>query len=278
VRVKLVFPTVTAETELELDLLPLALQACALLSSLYARPRGELATATKTDAYDLVTEADKAVQDLCASWIAAHSGAPLVGEEGGADEGSDLFWSLDPLDGTREFVESQGEFAFQLALVAAGIPVLAIVGMPAWDLVYIARKDQGCRILRLSDQTPVTLPTLPSRRERLLVSRSLGRRNDLQALLEAHPSQDREPCGGVGAKVHAILWGIGDTYLTVPQGMYGWDLAAPLLVAQECGLHASDLDGNPLRVPTDRSKVSQGILITRIQHAESNLRFLKLRA
>jgi 3'(2'), 5'-bisphosphate nucleotidase len=264
-------------SELQLDLLPLARQACALLASFYQRPRGELATSTKSDAFDLVTEADKAVQDLCAAWIASHSTAPLVGEEGGADEGGRLFWSLDPLDGTREFVEEQGEFAFQLALVESGIPILAVVGLPAWDLVYLARQGQGCQVLRLSDASQAILPSPPVRRERLLVSRSLGRRSDLQALLEAHPSLDREPCGGVGAKVHAILWGIGDTYLTVPQGMYGWDLAAPLLVAKECGLHASDLDGNPLRVPTDRSKVSQGILITRIQRAESNLQFLKLR-
>lgn len=263
--------------ELELDLLPLAAEACALLSSLYSKPRTELATSTKSDEFDLVTEADKSVQDLCARWLSERSGAALVGEEGGASEGGPLFWSLDPLDGTREFVEMQGEFAFQLALVKDGQPILSVVGLPAWDIAYLSRSGQGCRALRLSDSTPVQLPGQVRRRERLLLSRSFGRRSDLQALVAAHPAQDRLPCGGVGAKVHAILWGQGDTYLTVPQGMYGWDLAAPLLMARECGLHASDLDGSPLEVPSDRSKLAQGVLFTRPEFAASNLEFLKTR-
>lgn len=263
--------------ELELDLLPLAVEACALLSSLYSKPRAELATSTKSDEFDLVTEADKSVQDLCARWLAERSGAPLVGEEGGASEGGALFWSLDPLDGTREFVEMQGEFAFQLALVKEGQPILSVVGLPAWNLVYLSRAGKGCQAIRLSDGRSVELPAPVQRRERLLLSRSLGRRSDLQTLVAAHPAQDRLPCGGVGAKVHGILWGQGDTYLTVPQGMYGWDLAAPLLMARECGLHASDLDGAPLRVPSDRSKLAQGVLFTRQEFAASNLEFLKTR-
>lgn len=261
-------------SELDLDLLPLARQASDLLLSFYRRPAGELSTSTKSDAFDLVTEADKATQELCEAWIAAHSSAPLVGEEGGASEGGKLFWSLDPLDGTREFVEEQAEFAFQLALVQDGQPVLAVIALPAWDAVYLARAGAGCRICRLSDETDVPLPSPVVRRERLLLSRSFGRRADLQELVAKHPAQDRLPCGGVGAKVHAILWGHGDTYLTVPEGMYAWDLAAPLLVARECGLHASDLTGAALQVPSNREKLPQGVLITRSSLAASNLAFL----
>lgn len=261
-------------SELDLDLLPLARQASDLLLSFYRRPAGELATSTKADAFDLVTEADKATQELCARWLSTRSEAPLVGEEGGAVEGGSRFWSLDPLDGTREFVEEQAEFAFQLALVEDGQPVLAVVALPAWDLVYLARAGAGCVVRRLSDGSILPLPSPVLRRERLLLSRSFGRRGDLQELVGSHPAQDRMPCGGVGAKVHAILWGHGDTYLTVPQGMYGWDLAAPLLVARECGLHASDLSGGTLEVPSNRDKLPQGVLITRPSLAAGNLAYL----
>lgn len=269
---KLVFPSVTPEHDL--DLLPLARAASELLLAHYLKPREELETRTKADAFDLVTEADSSVQALTEDWLRRLSALPLVGEEGGAADGGSRFWSLDPLDGTREFVESQGEFAFQLALVEDGTPTLAAVALPAWDLVYLARAGQGCRTLRLSDGLPQPLPSPVVRRERLLLSRSFGRRSDLQELVAAHPAQDRLPCGGVGAKVHGILWGQGDTYLTVPEGMYGWDLAAPLLVARECGLHTSDLQGQELRVPSDRRKLPQGVLFTRPRFAASNLAFL----
>ena len=262
-------------TSEELDLLPLAQEASRLLLDFYGPNRKSLATATKSDAYDLVTAADAAVQELCAQWLASRSIHPLLGEEGGADEGGDTFWSLDPLDGTREFVNEQGEYAFQLALVHQGLPVRAVVALPAYDTVYLATKDQGCVVLRLSDGLGLALPHEVVRRERLVLSRSLERREDLQRLVAGHPAQDRISFGGVGAKVHAILWGIGDTYLTTPEGMYGWDLAAPLLVAHECGLVACDLHGKALVVPSNREKVKQGILFTRARFLCGNLEYLR---
>jgi len=259
----------------DLDLWPLAQQASRLLMEYHGPRRSELSVRSKGEPDDLVTRADGAVQELAIGWLAERSELPVLGEEGGVDEGGTAFWSLDPLDGTREFVAGLHEFAFQLALVRDGVPVLAVLALPACDTAYLASLGRGVRSFRISNGQ--ILPTRPiaAGPERLVLSRSLEHRLDLQRLVANHPSRERLSCGGVGAKIHAILHGDADTYLATPRGMYGWDLAAPLLVAHESGLWASDLSGQPLQVPTNRERVEPGILVTRPALKDANLAYLR---
>ena len=54
------------------------------------------------------------------------------------------------------------------------------------------------------------------------------------------------PMGSAGAKSMAVVRGIGDVYVH-SGGQYEWDSAAPVAVAQASGVHASRLDGSPIR-------------------------------
>jgi 3'(2'), 5'-bisphosphate nucleotidase len=259
----------------DLDLWPLAREASRVLLEYRGPRRSELSVRSKGEPDDLVTRADAAVQELTIGWLAERSKFPVVGEEGGADEGGTAFWSLDPLDGTREFVADLDEFAFQLALVQSGEPSLAVLALPAYDIAYLARRGAGMRCLRLSDAREVPLPAPLDGPERLVLSRSLDHRPDLQRLVEGHPAGRRLSCGSVGAKIHALLRGEADTYLAAPRGMYGWDLAAPLLVAREAGFWTSDLRGRPLLIPAGRALVESGILVTRASLRDANLAYLR---
>lgn len=228
---------------------------------------------------DPVTLADKAAHAMVAQALPRLSpGIPLVSEE---DEpralDGDAFWSLDPVDGTREFMEHLGEWAFQLALVRDGLPVLAALGIPSRDVLYLARAGAGCRIGRLSRPGMDEFrPLDPVRRERLVLTRSMPRRPALSALVQAHPARDHVLLGGVGYKVHALLSGEGDTYFAQAGTLHAWDLAAPLLVAQEAGLSAVAMDGAPLTIPSHRSGLAQGVLFTRPALLSSNLAFFAL--
>jgi 3'(2'), 5'-bisphosphate nucleotidase len=53
------------------------------------------------------------------------------------------FWLVDPLDGTREFLEGNGQFTVNIALVEAGIPILGVVHAPALGLTYKAAQKLG---------------------------------------------------------------------------------------------------------------------------------------
>lgn len=59
-----------------------------------------------------------------------------------------LFWLVDPLDGTKEFVKRNGEFTVNIALVENGVPVLGVVYAPALDVCYSAACGSGAFVQR----------------------------------------------------------------------------------------------------------------------------------
>jgi 3'(2'), 5'-bisphosphate nucleotidase len=64
----------------------------------------------------------------------------VVSEEavaaGSSPRAGALFWLVDPLDGTREFISRNGEFTINIALIQDGYPVLGVVHAPAIDRLY----------------------------------------------------------------------------------------------------------------------------------------------
>lgn len=252
----------------------LAREASRVLLSYRTGPRNDLGLDWKGE-NDPVTHADRSVHSLCVQRLPGLlPGVPLVSEEGEGDPVSGEFWSLDPLDGTSEFVEDLGEWAFQLALVREGRPVLAVLALPAVDRIYLAEDGRGCLAGPLTRQEMSRFAAFdPVRRERLVLTRSLPRRPSLRELVELHPGDDPVLLGGVGYKVHALLCGEGDTYFAVPRTLHPWDLAAPLLVARESGLACCTLSGGESRIPGDREPIPEGQLFTRPRWLLRNMEF-----
>jgi 3'(2'), 5'-bisphosphate nucleotidase len=76
------------------------------------------------------------------------SGLPVLSEEGKTipyqDRAKwDLFWLIDPLDGTKEFIKKNGEFTVNIALIAQDTPVLGVVYVPVTRVLYFASEDVG---------------------------------------------------------------------------------------------------------------------------------------
>ncbi|WBB73818.1 3'(2'),5'-bisphosphate nucleotidase CysQ [Micromonospora sp. WMMD1128] len=154
---------------------------------------------------------------------------------------ADRVWIIDPLDGTREFSEAgRDDWAVHVALwqrsaAPDGALVAGAVGMPARTTV---------------DGTPVVLGTTcptPKATEgpiRIAVSRSRPPAfvGELVEMLGARAV----PMGSAGVKVCAVVTGEVDAYVHAG-GQYEWDSAAPVAVALGAGMHASRIDGSPLR-------------------------------
>ena len=90
-----------------------------------------------------VTEADLASERIiCAMLTEAFPNIPIASEELVAAEGvppwAARFWAIDPLDGTREFIARNGEFAVNVGLIEDGIPILGVVHGPAVGVTYVA--------------------------------------------------------------------------------------------------------------------------------------------
>jgi 3'(2'), 5'-bisphosphate nucleotidase len=139
-------------------------------------------------------------------------------------------WIIDPLDGTREYSERRTDWAVHVALAVDGLPVVGAVALPGLDLVL----DTG------SPPALAPLPPVP----RLVVSRT--RPPDFVPFVAERLGADTVPMGSAGAKISAVIRGEAEVYVHAG-GQYEWDSCAPVAVALATGLHASRIDGTPLR-------------------------------
>jgi 3'(2'), 5'-bisphosphate nucleotidase len=147
--------------------------------------------------------------------------------------GEGRLWIVDPLDGTREFrEEGRSDWAVHVALAVGGMAVVGAVALPALDLVLSTAEP------------PVLPPRLTGEAPRVVVSRS--RPPDVAYDVTEALGGVMIPMGSAGAKIAAVILGAADVYVHAG-GQYEWDSCAPVAVALASGLHASRLDGEPLR-------------------------------
>lgn len=119
----------------------LALAAGAAILQVYAR--ADMGVQTKADASP-VTEADLAADAIIRAGLAQHFPDIAVVTEERADSHSlhvARFIIVDPLDGTKEFVQRRGDFTVNIALVENGVPVRGVVYAPAKGRLFYTRTD-----------------------------------------------------------------------------------------------------------------------------------------
>ncbi|WP_126147198.1 3'(2'),5'-bisphosphate nucleotidase CysQ family protein [Synechococcus elongatus] len=160
-------------------------------------------------------------------------------------------WIIDPLDGTRDFIDRTGEFAVQIALTYQQRPVLAVVAIPAQQLLYWAVQGQGC--YRETQDGTQTKLTVSDRQEDLILVASRTHRGDrFQQLLDRLSLHQQIYVGSVGVKIVAIAEQRADVYLSLSgkSAPKDWDMAAPELLLLEAGGRFSHADGSALRYNT----------------------------
>ncbi|MEA2704196.1 MAG: 3(2), 5-bisphosphate nucleotidase [Actinomycetota bacterium] len=141
-------------------------------------------------------------------------------------------WVIDPLDGTREYADGRDDWAVHVALVADGGLVAGAVSVPCLSTTFSTRPP------------PAVPPREEGRALRMAVSRS--RAPEVARTVARRLGAELVPMGSAGYKAMAVVRGEVDAYVHAG-GLYEWDSAAPVAVALAAGLHASRLDGSPLR-------------------------------
>ena len=178
-----------------------------------------------------------------------------------AEPASGRVWVVDPLDGTRDFLEGVEEFAVHVALAIHGEAVVGAVYDPCANRGGLAILGGGCREF---DDRRVGEPLRmrPTRTPlRVVVSRSrFG--PDQERLLNCLAPVEPIRCGSSGCKVLRLAFGDADVYLGATPGMAVWDLAAPHRVLEEAGGRGSDLLGRPLQYRRDALRMTRGFLGT----------------
>jgi len=129
----------------------------------YFRKRDELVVELKGP-QDLVSVADRAVEDrVREGFAAAFPDDGILGEEGGGDV-SDRFWLIDPIDGTANFLRGVPFWCVALAYVVEGVPVLGVIYDPVQDHLYAGRRGAGAtcngRPMRVADTAELNKATV----------------------------------------------------------------------------------------------------------------------
>ncbi len=214
------------------------------------------------DPADLRKAGDRLSHEFLAAELAARRPGDAVLSEEGRDDparlAADRVWIVDPLDGTREFGEpGRTDWAVHVALWERGALTAGAVALPAQGQVLATTAP------------PVVPPANGSAPRQLRVVVSRTRPPAFLERLSEEMSVTLMPLGSAGAKAAAVMLGEADAYIHAG-GQYEWDSAAPAAVALAAGLHASRLDGSPLRY-NQPDPVLPDILICPVVLAESLL-------
>ena len=117
-----------------------AIEAAETICTIYHRP---IQVISKDDGSP-VTEADRAAEDVIIAHLEA-TGIPMLGEEsvaaGIVPTLGDLYFVVDPLDGTKEFIKRNGEFTVNIGLVQHGRPIMGVVLAPTTGEIFVG--DEG---------------------------------------------------------------------------------------------------------------------------------------
>lgn len=157
-------------------------------------------------------------------------------------------WLVDPLDGTREFVNRNGEFTVNIALIVEHRPVFGVVLVPATQQAYLGIPGVGARRIQLKTDGSHALETIHVRRA-AATPVVLGSRSHRGASLEALLQRlGRHELLGVGSalKFCRIAEGVADFYPRLGSTSE-WDTAAGQALVEAAGGQVIELDGKPLR-------------------------------
>lgn len=181
-------------------------------------------------------------------------------------------WIIDPLDGTRDFIEKTGEYAIHIALVKDNHPVLSVVAHPEAEKLYYATLGGGTFVeTRDGKVSRLQISKRHKIEDFILVVSRTHRNERFNRLLQQLPCKNQKSIGSIGCKIAAIVEQQADVYISLSgkSAPKDWDLAAPELILTEAGGQFTHFDGSPLMY--NRDDVSQwgGILASNGEcHAE----------
>lgn len=217
-------------------------EAGALIMTYY---NGQFGTRQKDD-HSPVTDADVLANQLIVNKLNILTPSiPVIAEEDEMPgiEGAELFWLVDPLDGTRAFVRGEPEFTVNIGLICRNQPVLGVIYAPPQDLVYAGCLGQGA--WREGADGRIALQARKPAADGVVVVRS-----------KSHPSPATEAylktlvikemvSGSSSIKFCTVAEGNADQYPRFGRTME-WDTAAGHAILNAAGGKVTTTDGKPL--------------------------------
>ncbi|BCS88241.1 3'(2'),5'-bisphosphate nucleotidase CysQ [Pseudodesulfovibrio sediminis] len=224
------------ESEVLKDIVPIAVEAGERIMQIYDT---DFEVDYKADQSPL-TEADKASHEhIVARLEALFPDTPVLSEESTDIPWSTRkewteYWLIDPLDGTKEFVNRNGEFTVNIALIREGVSVMGIVYAPVLDICWFAAEGNGA-LCQKGDGAPERIhASQPMDYAGLKIVGSRSHQSDAIKQFMSHLSDPELVPMGSSLKLCAVADGTADIYPRL--GLTSeWDTAAAHCVVTEAG-------------------------------------------
>ncbi len=194
--------------------------------------------------HDYVSEVDKLAEaEIIRELRRAYPRDAILGEESGQIGKSRNVWTIDPLDGTHNYLRGFPHFSVSIALVENGEPVVGVVYDPLRDELFTASKGDGAflndRRIRVGKRDnlggALLVTGFPYRQRRHLDAQMAMTR----ALL--NEAEDIRRTGSAALDLAYVAAGRVDGYFEI--GLYAWDMAAGCLLVREAGGRYCDFTG-----------------------------------
>ena len=201
-----------------------------------------------------VTSADLAANDHILNNLQDHLGTNDYGylseetfkNQNPDDRRKDWVWIIDPLDGTKDYIQNTGDYAVQIALAYQGRPVIAAVACPAQGRFYSALIENGTWVEdNARNRRRARVSTRSNRSEMTIVTSRNHRGKKLEEFINILKISTKKKMGSIGCKVSAIVEQDADLYLSISgeTAPKDWDFAAPELILTEAGGKLTYFDG-----------------------------------
>ncbi|MDP9840281.1 3'(2'), 5'-bisphosphate nucleotidase [Neorhizobium huautlense] len=199
-----------------------------------------------------VTQADEIAEEIIVSALTeAFPDIPVIAEEavaaGHAPDIDSRFFLVDPLDGTKEFINKSSDFTVNIALIDGGVPVAGVVYAPALGVAYAGEGDKAWK-MAVSDEGQVTIRVPITSRTVVKPPVGLISRSHCDAKTHAFVAEHAvKDCRSIGSSLKFCMLAEGgaDVYPRFTRTME-WDTAAGDAVLRAAGGRTLGLDGKPL--------------------------------
>ena len=171
-------------------------------------------------------------------------------ESNSCNRGTDFLWVLDPLDGTKDFIQGTENYAMHLALNFKQKPIIGLVLIPNRNELWIANGKKVWCENRKGNYLSNNLSNNKSLKEMIIVTSKNHRNNTLENLINRINFKKKITMGSIGCKIASILRGESDIYIclslpgqTTPKD---WDFAAPEAILKAAGGAITDIENKDL--------------------------------
>ena len=162
----------------------------------------------------------------------------------------DWLWVLDPLDGTKDFIQGTQNYAMHLALNYKRKPYIGVVLIPEKDELWISYAEKLWCENRNGNIRKQNLSEINILKEMTIVTSKNHRNEKLKDLIEKINFKKTIVMGSIGCKVASIIRGDSDIYIalslpgkTAPKD---WDFAAPEAILKAAGGSITNIDNEDL--------------------------------